>query len=204
MKLLYLDTETTGLEPPRNAIIQISGLIEIDGTIVREFDFRLRPHLDALIEQQALDANHISREELLDPTRLEPIDAYKKLKSIFLTYIDKYNKEDKLYLVGQNVHFDYGFLLELWKRNGDMYLGSFIHYHKIDLIALTATARLAGILPKDKAPSLNLATLSKLFGLGEQQHDSLDDIKKTREIFLRMVELMKQSPYHLIPESPKS
>jgi len=191
IKLLYLDTETTGLDPTKNAIIQISGIIEINGEVVREFDFRLRPHLDALIEQQALDANKITREELLDPARLEPIDAYKALKSIFLTYINKYDKEDKLYLVGQNVHFDYGFLLELWKRNGDMYLGSFIHYHKIDLIALTASLRVAGVFTKEKVPNLKLSTLAPLFGLGEQSHDSMSDIRQTRSIFLRILEKMK-------------
>jgi len=151
----------------------------------------LRPHKDAVIDKKALECNHITAEELLDPTRLEPIEAYKKLKSIFLTYIDKYNKEDKLYLVGQNVHFDYGFLLEFWKRNGDDYLGSFIHYHKIDLIALTATARIAGILPKEKAPNLKLETISKVFGLGEQIHDALDDIRKTRQVYQIFVDAMK-------------
>ena len=124
---------------------------------------------------------------------MEPIDAYKKLKSIFLTHIDRYNKEDKLYLVGQNVHFDYGFLLELWKKQGDDYLGSFIHYHKIDLIALTCAMRLAGILTKEKLPSMKLAELCRYFELGEQTHDSMDDIRKTREVFLRIVQSIKNS-----------
>lgn len=95
--------------------------------------------------------------------------------------------------MGQNVHFDYGFLLELWKRQGDDYLGSFIHYHKIDLIALTATMRLSGKIPKEKLPSLKLQALCDYFNIGKQTHDSLDDIKKTREIFLRMVQSLKNS-----------
>lgn len=124
--------------------------------------------------------------------RLEPIEVYKKLKSIFLTYVDRYNKEDKLYLMGQNVQFDYGFLLELWKRQGDDYLGSFIHYHKIDLIALTCTFKLAGAFQKP-LPNMKLASLCDYFGLTAQTHDSLDDIKKTREIFIKMVHSVKDS-----------
>lgn len=117
---------------------------------------------------------------------------YKKLKSIFLTYIDRYDKSDKLYLMGQNVHFDYGFLLEMWKRQGDDYLGSFIHYHKIDLIALTASLRLAGVAPLDKAPSLKLSTLCELFGLSAQSHDALSDIRQTREVFQKIIGSLKR------------
>jgi len=193
IKILYLDVETGGLDCKKNPIIQLSGIIEIEGQIVKEFDFKLRPFQDAIIEDKALEVNKITREQLLDPDRLEQKEAYKKLKSIFLTYIDRYNKEDKLYLMGQNVHFDYGFLLELWNKQGDSYLGSFVHYHKIDLIALTTTFRLAGVLPKDKLPSMKLEALCRYFGLGEQQHDSMDDIRKTREIFLRMVRSVKES-----------
>lgn len=95
--------------------------------------------------------------------------------------------------MGQNVGFDYGFLQELWKRQGDDYLGSFIHYHKIDLIAITATMRLAGILPKEKLPNMKLASLCDYFGLGEQTHDSMDDIRKTRDIFLKIVQSVSKS-----------
>lgn len=191
MKILYLDCETAGLDQKQNPITQISGIIEIDGESVREFDFNLCPHPNAVIDPKALEVNHLTHENLLDPGRLEHTAVYKKLKSIFLTYIDRYNKEDKFYLMGQNVHFDYGFLLELWKRNNDDYLGSFIHYHKIDLIALTATLRIAGVLTKEKAPNLKLETLCKLFNLEAQTHNSIDDIRKTRTIFLRMVQSLK-------------
>ena len=94
--------------------------------------------------------------------------------------------------MGQNVGFDYSFLLELWKRQGDDYLGSFIHYHKIDLIALTCTFKLAGAFEKP-LPNMKLETLCNYFSLTEQTHDALDDIRKTREIFLKMVHSVKKS-----------
>lgn len=192
MKLLYLDTETGGLDPKANPALQISGIIELDGKIAQEFDLRLRPHPSAVISPEALRINKLDPERLHDPDRLEPIDAYKRLKSIFLTYIDKYDRSDKFYLVGQNVHFDYGFLLALWERNGDPYLGSFIHYHKIDLIALTAALRLAGKLPTDeRLPSMKLEALCHYFQMPEQTHDSMSDIRQTREIFGRYVRFLQ-------------
>lgn len=40
MKLLYIDTETTGVDPMQNGIVQISGCIEVDGELKEEFDLR--------------------------------------------------------------------------------------------------------------------------------------------------------------------
>lgn len=203
MKLLYLDTETGGLDCKLNPILQISGIIEIIDehsesikalqSSTFEFDLKLRPHHSAVISPEAMRVNGLDPERLHDPDRLEPIEAYKKLKSIFLTYIDKYDKTDKFYLVGQNVHFDYGFLLELWNRQGDNYLGSFIHYHKIDLIALTAALRLAGRFSLD-LPSMKLSALCAYFGMAEQTHDSLSDIRQTREIFGKYVQFLRACP----------
>lgn len=195
MKLLYLDTETGGLDPKTNPALQISGIIEINGIVQQEFDLRLRPHPSAVIDAKALSINGLDPERLHDPDRLEPIDAYKRLKSIFLTHIDKYDRTDKFYLVGQNVHFDYGFLLELWNRQGDNYLGSFIHYHKIDLIALTAALRLANKLPTDeRLPSMKLEALCHYFQMPKQTHDSMSDIRQTREIFGKYLQFLSSNP----------
>jgi len=200
VKLLYLDTETGGLDPKANPALQISGIIELDGKIAQDFDLRLRPHPSAVISPEALKINKLDLERLHDPDRLEPIDAYKRLKSIFLTYIDKYDRSDRFYLVGQNVHFDYGFLLALWERNGDPYLGSFIHYHKIDLIALTAALRLAGKLPTDeRLPNMKLESLCHYFQMPEQTHDSMSDIRQTREIFGKYIRFLQACPDTIQP-----
>lgn len=104
-----------------------------------------------------------------------------------------------MYLVGQNVHFDYGFLLELWKRQGDDYLGSFIHYHKIDLIALTCAFKMAGILDKSLI-SMKLQALCDYFGLERQTHDACSDIRQTKEIFDKFINHLK----NLSPLAPKA
>ena len=195
MKLLHLDCESSGLDPKQNALLQISGIVEVDGKVLQEFDLRLRPHPSAVISPEALRINHLDPERLHDPERLTHDEAYRKLKSIFLTYIDRYDKKDKFYLVGQNVHFDYGFLLALWERNQDTYLGSFIHYHKIDLIALTAALRLAHKLPNDeRLPSMKLDALCSYFEMEKQTHDSMSDIRQTREIFGRYVRFLQTHP----------
>lgn len=54
MKLLFYDLETTGTNPGRNGIHQISGQIVIDNEVKESFDFHVRPNPKATIEDEAL------------------------------------------------------------------------------------------------------------------------------------------------------
>ncbi|MGL5544395.1 MAG: 3'-5' exonuclease [Cetobacterium sp.] len=96
MKLLYLDTETTGLTD-NSAIVQIAGAIEIDNEVVEWFNIRCRPHMGADISEEALKTIGFTLEELQNEQ--SPEDALKELETIFLKYIDKYNKNDKLIMI---------------------------------------------------------------------------------------------------------
>ena len=53
-KLLYFDTETTGLDPVRNGIIQIAGIIVIDGEVKEEFNIKMQPHENDEITQRRI------------------------------------------------------------------------------------------------------------------------------------------------------
>lgn len=182
MKILYLDTETSGLDHTRHALLEVALIVEVDGKVLDERVYKLRPHDTATLEPEALRINGISNDSLLDPERLTHPQAYKKIKSLLLTHIDRYDKTDKFHLMGQNVGFDFDFLQSLWKRNQDDYLGSFIHYHKIDLTTLTACFRMAGKFTTP-LPNMKLSSLCDYFAIGGQKHTALDDIRKTRTIF---------------------
>lgn len=65
MKLLFFDLETTGVNPGKNGIHQISGMIEIDGVEKERFDFHVQPNPKAIIEEQALSVAGVTREQVL-------------------------------------------------------------------------------------------------------------------------------------------
>ena len=52
MKLLFFDLETTGTNPGRNGIHQISGQVVIDGIVKESFDFHVQPNPKAAIEEK--------------------------------------------------------------------------------------------------------------------------------------------------------
>lgn len=43
IKILFFDCETTGIDPKKNAIHQLSGIMDIDGIIKETFDYKIKP-----------------------------------------------------------------------------------------------------------------------------------------------------------------
>ncbi len=64
MKLIFIDVETTGIECPETGLIQLAGIVEIDGEEKQRFDFRNRPFPEDEIAEEALAVNGITEEQL--------------------------------------------------------------------------------------------------------------------------------------------
>lgn len=187
MKLLFLDTETTGVDPLKNGVVQIAGIVDIDGEVVEEFELKCRPFPGQTYTMEALKVIEKTIDEL--KAYPDPRETFNTLLKIFQKYIDRYNKNDKFNLVGQCPRFDYDMLDAWFKNNGERYFYAYIQYHLIDLVAATALFRAAG---KIQVPNMKLETMSKYFGIPHKAHDALEDIRVTRKIFYQYVDLVKQ------------
>lgn len=196
MKLLFLDTETTGVDPMKNGIIQIAGIIDINGQVVEEFNLRCKPFPGQLFTAEALRITGKTVEEIR--TFPEPKEAYQKIKAIFDKYINRYDKNDKFTMVGQNTKFDYDFMTTFFQNNYDKYFYAYVAYHLVDLVNASALFKMAG---KISMPNMKLETMAKLFGIPLAAHDALEDIRATRQILYKFVECLKTIPDELL--SPK-
>ena len=95
-KLFFFDLETTGVKYWKNGIHQISGAIVIDGEVKERFNFKVKPHPDAIIEDEALEIAGVSRETLRLYPDMQVI--YKQIIAMLGKYVDKYKKQDKFHL----------------------------------------------------------------------------------------------------------
>jgi DNA polymerase-3 subunit epsilon len=185
MKILYLDIETTGLDKDIHSIIQISGIIEINGEMKEHFDLHCRP--EGEIDDQALEITQKTLEEL--ETYPDPVEAYNELIRIFGTYINKFNKEDKFIMVGQNVSFDLDFLNTFFLKHDDPYLGSYLNFRKkIDLLYLSQYCGYRGFID---VPNYKLTTLAEYFKVPLDGHNALNDINCTRKLLKLLDEKIK-------------
>jgi len=186
-KKIYFDTETTGTHPVKNDIIQIAGVIEIDGQEKERFNFTCQPFSWENIDQEALDVHGMDEEKL--KTFKKPGEVYQELKTIFTGHVNPYDRDDKFIVCGYNVKFDIDFLSEFFKKNGNNYLFSFFGTVKDPLPILNYLKSIGKI----DSENLKLFQACEFFGIDiKNAHDALADIEATKAIIEKTDELMNQ------------
>jgi len=187
LKQVYIDTETTGINPKDNGLIQISGMIEIDSQMVKEFDFRVKPFLGDKIEDEALKVNGITREDL---EKFESPDlVFEKLIALFNQYVNPYDKSDKFFFIAYNARFDWDFLSNFFLKNNHKYFSSYFFFPQIDVMYLAAEK-----LKSVRASMQNFKLQSVAEALGIQinkdlLHDAKYDIELTRLVYQKVTEI---------------
>lgn len=182
MKLFFFDLETTGTNPAKNGIHQISGEIVIDGEVKESFDFKVQPNPLAIIEQEALDVCGVTKDQILRYTPM--FIVYGELTKMLAKYVDKFNKKDKFFLVGyNNASFDNQFLRGFFLQNKDNYFGSWFWSNSFDVMVL-ATPFLAE--KRAEMENFQLKTVAKHLEIVVDEtklHDASYDIFLTKSIF---------------------
>ena len=177
IKKVFIDLETTGLDPLSNGIIQIGALYEDE-----VLDLRIQPFPDDVITDEALELHGLTKEDLKQYMPPE------KAKRVFTDWLDskvnKYDRNDKLYFIGYNSHsFDSPFLRQWFLKNGDKYYGSYFWHPSIDIMLLTAYIAIG---QRQKLENFKLVTVAKSLGYDikeDELHDAVYDAKLTKYIF---------------------
>ena len=203
-KIIFIDVETTGVNPERNGLTQISGCVQIGDEIKESFDYFVRPFSHDEIEAEALKVTGIDRRQFLlpdHPNHLavdgqnfeDPKDIYVRMAVMLGKYVSQYDKTDKFQFVGYNAHsFDMPFMRRFWEKNGDRFFGSWFWYPCLDVMLVWAQ-----ILQPVRAELSNfkLATVARHCGIkvdDSRLHDSQYDIELTRELWLSAHEIINQ------------
>lgn len=177
LKVLYADVETTGLDPLQHDIVQLALIVEIDGKIVEEREWFMQPKRFDNIEPKALETNGLTIEKL----KSFPLqkDVFPTIPEMLDKYVDRYDRYDKFWLAGYNVRFDVSFIGELFRKNANDYLGSYIRWQDIDILYLNY---IHAFLGTHNLPNYRLETVAKFYGIKHDAHDALSDAKAVREL----------------------
>lgn len=179
---LFYDLETTGTDERKHSIHQLSGMLEIDGAIVEEFDYYLKPHPKAKIEPEALSICGVTEEDIMSYPDMKV--AYNKLIALLDMYIDRYDNKNKAWLVGFNINsFDNRFLRKFFELNGNQFFGSYFWSDSLDVMVLASQYLLER---RTKMRSFKLAEVARQLGLEVEcttLHNAMHDNRLTREIY---------------------
>ena len=181
MKILWLDTETTGLSPWKQDVIQMAGIVEIDGKVMEKFEFKCQPHFWEDIQQQALDVHGYSEEDLAEFPK--PAKVWNQFCRVLDTYVDKYDKTDKFIMAGYNVGFDFDFMKSWWSKCEQSYFGSYFEYKQFDVYPLVFLfdQKYNWQMPKHK-----LVNICEFLSIEIHAHDALADIEATKKVYDRL------------------
>jgi DNA polymerase-3 subunit epsilon len=201
MKLVYVDVETTGVDPGRHEIWEVGMILE--DTRVGKIDecrFRARPLKKESIDQEALKRCGVSEEHIMNAQL--PVLMLGNIKRALRVLVNPYDREDRAFLVTFNgICFDVPFLEKLWKDNGDKYFMSWFHRHSFDVLQMLRPLWCLGKF--EGLESLALSAVCKFFGVTlEKAHDALSDIKATRTIFKEVLLPWVENSWPASSENP--
>ena len=189
-KIIFIDTETGGVNPEKAALIQLSGIIRIDKKDVEKFNFYIKPFENSEVTEKALEVQGITLEELKTDKYVEEKEVYKQFINLLDKYIDKYDRTDKFIVAGYNVRFDVDILKAFFQRHGNNFLFSYLDSSMLDPLYSIRLLQIAGILPV--LENNKLETWCKHFEIELKAHDSLEDIEATKKLIGKLISLIRK------------
>ena len=201
MKILYIDVETTGLDWNRHGLVQLAFIIEVDGQVVEQHQFKMLPFIEDHVDVRAMEVNGLYKSftfgsaghtwKWLDDAR-PAVEVWRKVKAIWSKYIDKFNSQDKFIVAGYNCQaFDIPFLRK-WIEKCEpetkfSVAGSFLGHTCLDPLPIFQFWKASGHFTFNQLPNLKLATVCALLDVElDDAHDALSDIKATRIVIKRV------------------
>ena len=189
-KIIFIDTETGGVNPEKAALIQLSGIIRIDKKDVEKFNFYIKPFENSEVTEKALEVQGRTLEELKTEKYIEEKEVYKQFVNLLDKYIDKYDRTDKFVVAGYNVRFDVDILKAFFQRHGNNFLFSYLDSSMLDPLYSIRLLQIAEVLPV--LENNKLETWCKHFGIELKAHDSLEDIEATKKLIGKLISLIRK------------
>lgn len=186
MKVLWCDTETTGLKTENSGAFQIAMLYKhgLPKTKVWERLFFLNP-LDEekgiLYHESAAQVHGYTKEQIEAFDKAEIVMP--KIAEFFNLYCRSFSEEgefEKLYFAGYNCPFDWEQLDALLRRYTNYKMTDFFHEKTLDVLEQVRRATEMGII---NTVNQKLGTVCKSLAVPlENAHDAMGDITATRNL----------------------
>lgn len=178
-RLVFIDTETTGLDPVQHDLWQMSMIITDEaGNVIETKNILAKPNNIENASEQALKVAHITRKSLERlPNRY---DSYREFMETLIrvctesggkvTWVGYNNKFDVQFVDKFCREFDFGF--DLW---------NYFSYISIDMLQVSMMLKTMGFINTE---NLKLEWVYKNFHLGlDTAHDAVADANATRVLY---------------------
>ena len=184
-KIVFIDTETGGLEPTINSLLSVALVIWHDFEIIDSFEVLINDgKLNATAE--ALKINGI---DLVEHKKngLNPEKAILRINQFLAKHFDE---AEKITLAGHNVNFDINFFKFFLSQNNFSFHKRFSH-RVVDTATILYYLYIAG---KIKQKSISSSEAFKLFGIDvDNRHTAIGDAIATAKLFSLLLKTIVKS-----------
>jgi DNA polymerase III subunit epsilon len=180
MNILFLDTETSGLDPKVHGILQIAAEFHQDGKLIKSFNEKCNTNIKT-IDLGALKVNKVAFGSIKN---LTPNEVVLKLFVDFILGLPA-----NTIIAGHNVSFDINFLKEWLTVNGVTGWGSIFSHRVLDTYPLAAYLKEIGAIKTDKLHLENIAEALNIAVNKSDLHSAQYDVELTAKIYYKIVEL---------------
>ncbi|MEI6863922.1 MAG: 3'-5' exonuclease [Candidatus Adlerbacteria bacterium] len=181
--MLVVDIEASGLDAKVNSIVSI-GALDLDHPEHQLYE-ECRVWDGAHIEDEALEVNGFTREQITDPTKQSEADLVHKFKTFAEGVAERT-------LAGQNVSFDRDFLQAAAARAGHTswpFAHRTIDTHTLCFMHMVKRGVTPPVDPEKHHSSLNLDAVLNYCGIPSepQPHNALTGAKSHAEVISRLL-----------------
>jgi len=184
--MLFLDTETGGLEPRRHSLLSLGLVVGEGPRVVNSLEILVR-HEPYVVSAGGMKVNRINLVEHFEAA-LEPPVAL----AVLDVFLDQHFPHlcKPIVLAGHNVGFDQAFLAAFLEGQGRALEPRFSH-RLVDTHSLAAGLRDAGRLPLANLSSTALFAHFDIEVPEEKRHTALGDALATFALYWKLVDLMR-------------
>lgn len=182
-KILFVDTETGGIDPTECSLLSVGLVVWEDHRIIDKQEIFIKEEL-LKITPSSIKFNKIDLLSFLD-LAIEPEIA---IDEILKFCLKNFNNEIPITLGGHNTNFDINFLKYFFKKNKvDFY--KFFSHRFIDTASIIKYLFYAGKIEKDISSS---DKAFKYFNINIiNRHSALGDAEGTAKLFSKLLNLVK-------------
>lgn len=183
MKILFMDTETGGLDPRQHSLLQVGLVAYEDGTVLDDLQIGISKDL-YVITPQAMNVNKLDLGELQKNGVKEDVAVL-----MIMDFIKVNFGEEKPVLAGHNISFDKDMVKSMFDRVRIEKFENYVSSRMIDTMSLLWGLYNAGKVPKSACSSEGAF---KYFNIDvDGRHTALADAHATVKLYEKLLDLIK-------------
>ena len=187
MNILFLDIETTGLNPEEHQIIQLSARFDSDGINIDNFNKKIKMQGPVDLGALAVNGRSLFQQRLNAKFPDTEYDLATSLFEFMDWSVRIYKSYEGFIVSGHNIHFDITFLKAACKKLNLTGFDNLFGHRYLDTASIGLYLQEKGLLPLEK---ISMEKLTEFFGINKGElHDSMFDVDASADMYYAMLEL---------------